>query len=195
MKLNEALSGIAPALVSLLMKTVRVKKVFAQKLPEKAVFIFWHGKMLGGWFALRELSPGALVSLSKDGEILSALLSNWGYRLFRGSSSSGGKEALNELIDNFTDLNYAAITPDGPRGPARFIKNGALIVSMKCGAPIIPVRVEYSSGITLKKSWDYFEVPMPFSRCVVTIGKPYEYTKRLDGSQLDEFKELLSREM
>ena len=195
MKLNELFSDIAPALVSLLMKTVRFRKVSAQKLPDKAVFIFWHGKMLGGWFALRKLRPGALVSLSKDGEILSSLLSKWGYRLFRGSSSSGGKEALNELIDSFPELNYAAITPDGPRGPARFIKNGALIVSMKCGAPIIPVSIEYSSGITLKKSWDFFEVPMPFSRCVVTFGKPHSYTDRLDGTLLDEFKEQLIREM
>jgi len=195
MKLNEAFSVIAPALVSLLMKTVRVKKVFAQKLPEKAVFIFWHGKMLGGWFALRKLSPGALVSLSKDGEILSSLLSKWGYRLFRGSSSSGGKEALNELIYNFADLKCAAITPDGPRGPARFIKNGALIVSMKCGVPIIPVSVEYSNALTLKKSWDRFEVPVPFTRCMVKFGKPVAYTNMLEGTRLDEFKEQLSIEM
>ncbi|MBX7043580.1 MAG: lysophospholipid acyltransferase family protein [Ignavibacteria bacterium] len=195
MKLNETFSGIAPALVSLLMKTVRIRKVSEQKLPEQAVFIFWHGKMLGGWFALRKLNPGALVSLSKDGEILSALLSKWGYRLFRGSSSSGGKEALNELIDNFADLKYAAITPDGPRGPARYIKNGALIVSMKCGVPIIPVSVEYSSGFTLKKSWDRFEVPLPFTRCVVRFGKPFAYTTLLEGALLDGFKEQLSREM
>ncbi len=193
--MNPTAGKLAPPLVDLLMKSIRVKSVSEPEISGNAIYIFWHGKMLGGWWALRKLKPGALVSMSKDGELLSTLLSRWTYQLFRGSSSAGGKEALNRLSDFVSKGNSAVITPDGPRGPARYVKNGALLLAYKNGIPIVPVRVEYSSKKILEKSWDKFEVPYPFAECSITFGKPRHYTRMLKGVELDEFKNSLSDEM
>jgi lysophospholipid acyltransferase (LPLAT)-like uncharacterized protein len=145
-------------------------------LSKKAVFIFWHSQMLAGWSLFKNKKSCALVSQSNDGEILSVLLKKWNYKVSRGSSSKGGKEALHELIDAANKGSSIIITPDGPRGPARQIKNGALIVAYECSMPIIPVKIIYSSKKILVKSWDRFEIPYPFSKCEVSFGSEYFYT-------------------
>ncbi len=186
---------LAPRLVTLLMKTLKIKMIYKHEIPSNAVYIFWHGKMLGGWWVLRKLNPGALVSLSKDGELLSKLLTGWGYNLFRGSSSTGGKAALKELSTFISKGNSGVITPDGPRGPAGYLKNGALLLSLENNVPIVPMKIEYLSVKILEKSWDRFEVPLPFSDCTVTFGLPVYYSAKLDGDDLDNFKHTLAEEM
>ncbi|MEO8664950.1 MAG: lysophospholipid acyltransferase family protein, partial [Ignavibacteria bacterium] len=156
------------------------------------IFIFWHSKMLIGWWLFRKRKSAALVSQSKDGEILNNILERWNYRIVRGSSSKGGKAALQELTALVKDGYSAVITPDGPRGPAKEIKNGALIISMESMVPIIPVRIVYSSKKILKKSWDRFEIPLPFSKCEVHFGSEYNYEKFLEEKELDAFKKKLS---
>jgi lysophospholipid acyltransferase (LPLAT)-like uncharacterized protein len=64
-----------------------------------------------------------------------------------------------------------AITPDGPRGPARRFASGALVVAQRAGAPIIPLAVATRRAWRLK-SWDGFLIPKPFARITVAYGEP-----------------------
>lgn len=186
---------LLPLLINILVSTLRIKISNEDALNKKAVFIFWHSQMLAGWSIFKNKKSCALVSQSKDGEILSELLKKWNYKVSRGSSSKGGKEALYELIDASNKGYSIIITPDGPRGPARQIKNGALIVSNECNIPVIPVRIDYSAKKILVKSWDKFEIPFPFSRCEVTFGNEYFYTEYLDETKLTEFKNKLASQL
>src|SRR4051812_5719618 len=93
---------LLPFFATLLARTLRIH--WHGKMPERAIVMFWHGKMLAGWYAVRgqdgrATRPIALVSKSKDGAILSNVLSHWGYQLSRGSSKKRGMEALEEAID------------------------------------------------------------------------------------------------
>jgi len=135
-------------------------------LPERAVVMFWHGKMFAGWYAVRTRKPIALVSKSKDGAYLAAVLASWGYQLTRGSSRKQGKEALEEAMEHMSarDTNTLAITPDGPRGPRHEFKRGAFIAARELGLPLFMLSIEYHSPIVLTKSWDHFELPKPFTQ-------------------------------
>lgn len=186
---------LLPLLIKFLVSTLRVKITNDSALNKKAVFIFWHSQMLVGWSLFKNKKSCALVSQSKDGEILSALLKKWNYKVSRGSSSKGGKEALHELIDEANKGSSIVITPDGPRGPAKQIKNGALIVSHECNIPVIPVRIVYLNKKVLVKSWDKFEIPFPFSKCEVTFGNEYFYNEYLDEEKLTEFKNKLASQL
>jgi lysophospholipid acyltransferase (LPLAT)-like uncharacterized protein len=159
------------------------------------IFIFWHSKMLIGWWLFKKENYLALVSKSKDGDILTRLLYNWKYNVIRGSSSKGGKDALEQIINDISNGNSVVITPDGPRGPAREIKNGALIISNKTGYPIIPVKINYSRKKILNKSWDKFEIPLPFSKCEVSFGKHFYYKEFLYDNDLSNFKQEISSQM
>ena len=68
------------------------------------------------WYFNRKRNFVALVSKSKDGELLSKLLKNWGYDVLRGSSRRTGGSVLRSMIDYSKKERKIAITPDGPRG-------------------------------------------------------------------------------
>ena len=151
--------------------------------------------MMIGWWLFKDRRSAALVSQSKDGDILNSLLMNWEYKIVRGSSSKGGKDAIQALTE-IVNKNYSAvITPDGPRGPAGEIKNGALIISNRCGIPVMPVKIIYQRKKILTKSWDKFEIPLPFSECDVYFGNEYSYEKYLSENELAELKKTISNEM
>lgn len=172
-----------------------MKIINEDSLAGESIYIFWHSKMLAGWWIIRKLKPVALVSLSKDGELLSNVLKKWKYKIIRGSSSRGGKSALEEITGLAKLRNTIAITPDGPRGPEKVLKNGALIISFESGMPVVPLKIEYSRKLILKKSWDKFEIPIPFSKCTITAGKRYFYEKYLDAGKLKDLKNTIAGEM
>lgn len=151
--------------------------------------------MLAGWYVFRNKNYAALVSKSKDGELLTALLKKWGFNVYRGSSSSGGKLAVKEIIASVDNGNSVVITPDGPRGPLHEIKNGALIISKECSIPITPLKITYSGKVILKRSWDRFEIPLPFTKCEIHFGNQHHYTDFLPDNELEEFKTILSNQM
>ncbi len=154
------------------------------------VVAFWHGSMFPGWYLHRPLKNetiSALVSQSNDGEFLSIILERWNYSMIRGSSHIGGKEAMELMVDEVAKGNSLAITPDGPRGPRHEMKMGAIRVAQKAGVPLILAGISLS-GKKYLRSWDKFEIPMPFSSVVVKYSEPVEVPKGLKDESLDAFK-------
>jgi lysophospholipid acyltransferase (LPLAT)-like uncharacterized protein len=113
----------------------------------------------------------AIVSASKDGGFLTAILERFGVQPVRGSSSRRGPQAMRELITWAEQGWDLAITPDGPRGPRYKIQQGVMSLAQLTGRPILPAAYNLAWKITVK-SWDRFQIPIPFSRCDAIIGKP-----------------------
>jgi lysophospholipid acyltransferase (LPLAT)-like uncharacterized protein len=154
---------LLPFFVTLLASTLRISWRGAT-LPKRAIIMFWHGDMLAGWYSVRKRKPIALVSQSKDGNFLAAVLSKWGYKLTRGSSKKSGMEALERAMQSVqsNEQDSLVITPDGPRGPRHVYKRGAFIAASELQLPLFHLQIRYSSHRTLK-SWDKFVIPLPFS--------------------------------
>lgn len=139
-------------------------------ISDKYIFVFWHQKMLPAWYFLSKINSKAIVSLSKDGDILSKILKKWGVDAIRGSSSKGGKEALDNLLIAIEN-NHLLITPDGPRGPIFEFKAGAVIVSARKKKEIVLVGVNIKNKYIFNNSWDKFQFPLPFSKIEITLNK------------------------
>lgn len=161
-------SFLTSALIRVLASTWRVHVEGA--LPKApCIVVFWHGEMLPIWYAFRGSKPVALVSSSGDGSLLATLLEDWGYRVVRGSSSQGGKEALQDIVANAA-TSIVLLTPDGPRGPAHVCKPGAVVASHRSGVPVVPVRMMSVGKKIFPRSWDAFQLPLPWSRITVHVG-------------------------
>ena len=164
-------------LVNVLCKTLKIvehNKPVLQKgadLKENFIFAFWHGTMLVPWYVLKKYSPTAIISQSKDGELLAKLLRNWDYELKRGSSSRDGKAVLEELVMSAMEKKSIAITPDGPRGPKEEMKAGTIVISKKAQVPIVLIGVHYKKRVKLN-SWDRFEIPLFFCRTNLVYSNP-----------------------
>lgn len=182
---------IASFLINVLLKTVRlriensdvVKELDKQK--KNYVVAFWHGSMLIGWFMQRNRNFASLVSKSKDGDVLTAILEKWNFHVVRGSSSKGGHEALDMMI-HLTEENYhLAITPDGPTGPIFKMKPGAVITARRSQIPLLLVGIGMKSKWTLK-SWDKFEIPKPFSAVTAIYSQPIMISAILTKEETSE---------
>lgn len=141
------------------------------------IYATWHNrlalclKIYYTWGLPRNPTKGmaAMVSASKDGALLAGALEAYGVQPVRGSSSRRGRQALLELT-SWAERGYdLAITPDGPRGPRYVIQDGAVALAQVTGLPIVPCSYEVRWKITLK-SWDRFQIPLPFSRCRIAVA-------------------------
>lgn len=168
--------------------TIRIRewqKVYVHELRQKKqtiIFLLWHENMVIPLYANMYDKVHVLVSQHFDGEIISRVLNAVGFRTVRGSSTRGGFEAFLGMKKKL-DTYDIAITPDGPRGPRRRLKVGAVKLASETGKVVIPVGVACSRFKRLK-SWDRFLLVLPFSKCEIVYGKPYEVPVKSENLKL-----------
>lgn len=157
----------------------------------EAVVAFWHGTMLACWKFFSDKQANAVTSLSKDGDVLALLLKNWSYNVLRGSSSKGGAELLDEMTAK-ARTSLVLVTPDGPRGPNHKFKAGAVVAAQRASVPLVLCKVKVFWKITLK-SWDRFEIPMPFTKIILEFLPPIFVSKEADRREIAELMEYSDR--
>jgi lysophospholipid acyltransferase (LPLAT)-like uncharacterized protein len=135
------------------------------------IFVLWHGQLLPLLFRHQREGVAILISEHGDGEIIARIAMGLGYATVRGSSSRGAARALLSLARTIEAGHDLAITPDGPRGPAKSVAPGALIVAQRTGVPLIAVAASVKSAWRLN-SWDGFLIPRPFARIDVAYSDP-----------------------
>ena len=167
--------------------------------PAKPVIIgVWHNRLaliLHIYFKYikkRNQSPGlvALISASRDGGFLTGIFERFGVKTARGSSSRRGPQALRELT-TFAKKGYdLGLTPDGPRGPCYVAQDGVIYLAQLTGLPVLPVSYHLQWKIRVK-SWDRFQIPLPFSRCEIYLGNPIYVPRETSPEQREAFRKQL----
>ena len=203
-----ALSRIGQAPASLaaryilraLYRTLHIQRTGQDILPrlgEKrtpVIYVFWHGRLLPLIHIHRQQGTVVLVSEHRDGDYLARLLHDFGFGTVRGSSTRGGVRGLKGLIRAARTGWDLAITPDGPRGPNRELKLGALTVARMTGLPLVPVGVGVTSAWRIR-NWDGLLVPKPFSTVWVAYGPPTLVPRNADQAKIDEVAVSLQRRL
>jgi lysophospholipid acyltransferase (LPLAT)-like uncharacterized protein len=163
-----------------------------------AILAFWHNRLflMAPFYAhyCRGRTCVALISRSRDGQFIADVAAQFGVRAARGSSSKHGTSAaltaLHAAKDERIDL---CVTPDGPRGPRYVVQPGILRLAQTTGRPIVAIDFKLGWKKELK-SWDRFQVPLPFSRCHLTSSRPLVVPPEADEEELAKLTERL-REM
>ena len=175
---------------------------FSGSPKEKIIFALWHNRLalcvpLYERY-LRAHDPSrsvvALVSASRDGGLLTHILELFNIEVARGSSSRRGPQALRELVswgENGYDL---AITPDGPRGPCYTVQEGVISTAQLTGLAIVPASYHLNWKFQLK-SWDRFQIPLPFARCEVSTGRILRIPREANEAEREAFRAQLESEM
>ena len=140
--------------------------------------VFWHGQQFALLRWQRRRLTVALVSLSRDGEIQAAALPRVGMAIERGSSSRGGVSGLKAIVRRLRREGLdAAFAVDGPKGPRGVVRSesgsvGAALAARLAGGVVVPMASACGRLRVLARTWDRFELPLPFSRVVVVLGAP-----------------------
>src|SRR5215471_21540632 len=148
------------------------------------IFCLWHNRLAISMIVHRRhpRKLAALVSASKDGALLAAVLGKFGVEQIRGSSSRRGPQALLELTSHAKRGYDLAVTPDGPKGARYVVQLGVIALAQVTGLPIIPVTCNTHSKIC-RKSWDRFQIPLPFSKCELILNKPIFVPREADETR------------
>lgn len=141
------------------------------KSGHRAIFTFWHGRIFPATYYWRNRGIVVMTSMNRDGDAIAQCIQRFGYGAARGSSSRGGFRALAEMAREIRKGHDAAFTIDGPRGPRYVAKQGPVLLAMKTGAAIFCFHISMKHRIQLK-SWDEFQIPMPFTRALVLKAEP-----------------------
>lgn len=148
------------------------------------MYLFWHEGLLAPLTLQTRIR--VLISQHTDGELIAQVCQRVGMDTVRGSPTLGARQALLEMIRGANDPRHFAITPDGPRGPRRRLKPGAILVASKTGLPIVPIGVGFTSAWRFD-SWDRFALPLPASTMLMVYGEPIHVPAELSRRDLVEW--------
>ncbi|MGH7339374.1 MAG: lysophospholipid acyltransferase family protein, partial [Candidatus Rokuibacteriota bacterium] len=137
--------------------------------------------------------PGiaAMVSRSADGDLLAPSLRVTGVLAMRGSTrkagrDKGGRRAL-ELLEEHTRRGLPSLLAvDGPQGPRNHVHRGVVDLARHTGATIIPCVIVPSRRWIVRRSWDRFQIPIPFCLLSMTFGTPLDPHAEPDDTRLRE---------
>ncbi|OGD12140.1 MAG: hypothetical protein A2Y86_02100 [Candidatus Aminicenantes bacterium RBG_13_62_12] len=148
------------------------------------ILLLWHGRLMLAPYFFRNRGISALVSPSRDGEIIARIALGWRFRVVRGSGSHTMVRAWVEMRQDLRRGGELIIIPDGPRGPDRVLKPGCLKLAQDTGALLVPWSFS-SSRKKYLKSWDRFLLFYPLSRIVSIYGKPITVSPALDEAEFE----------
>lgn len=185
------LGRIAAHLVRALGATWRVEVVGENPIgPGKAPVAgaLWHRGLFIAAHFFRDQRIVVMVSRSRDGDWIEAVLSALGFAGSpRGSSSRGGASALRQQVERVRAGHAAALLLDGPRGPARVAKAGVVALARAAGVPIQPVGLSARPCLRFG-SWDTTFLPLPFARVVVVFGTPIPVAMATTAGPLEQVR-------
>jgi len=148
------------------------------------VYTFWHDRIFPGTYFFRRRRIVIMTSQSFDGEYIARFLQRFGFGAARGSSTRGGVGAMLEMARLLRAGIPVGFTVDGPKGPRRVAKMGAVLLAKKTGQPILPFNVT-AGRYWQAPSWDAFIVPMPFTRALLEIACPVYVPADADDDTLE----------
>jgi len=160
------------------------------------ILAFWHNRLfLMAPYYHQYCKPRtsmAFISRSKDGEFISKVVAHFGVQAARGSSSRHGVSAAIAAVHAARDENLdLVITPDGPRGPRYQVQSGILRLAQATGRPIVTVTTNLQWKWVLK-SWDQFQIPIPFSHCELITGERIYVPENVTDEEMARISERLA---
>jgi hypothetical protein len=156
----------------------------------------WHRAAIYFLYFFGRFRPMIMISRSKDGEILSQYAAGFGVIPARGSSSKGGRAALEHMRRYMAGGGKGCATVlDGPRGPAYVAKKGMIVLSKLTGAPFIPVIWSANRTLTLRDSWDKMILPLPWSRVCIAFGDPIHIPANTKKNEMERYRRMIEERL
>ena len=180
------------------LRIIDPKNFLTRDRVDPVIYAFWHNRLIGTSPLAKRYGRekiAVLISRSRDGEYIAAIIEAFGFSTIRGSSSKDGAKAIREIREFITDQHGSiAVTPDGPRGPKYRVQAGAIWIASRTDTPIVPVSVNTKSHWRLN-SWDRTQIPKPFTKTEFIIGDPIRVDEDLDSDKKKMYQTLLRKRL
>ena len=190
------ISNIAFSILKMQEKLTYIRE-FNNPNISPCIYVMWHENQ----FCVHGLpdrgNVNILISNSLDGEIVAQVCEKWGFQICRGSANrKGSVSSTLKMLSKLKKGENVAIMVDGPKGPAKVVKDGAIKIAKKAGVPIVPV-FWYSPNLTFLKfpSWDGFRIPFFWTKLINIYGEPIYVDADNDKAQYEEVRLKVQRSL
>ncbi len=144
--LTRALPFLGSLVIRFLRLTMRTEYVNFDALrgllrDNNIILAFWHGRLLMMPYSYAGMGGRGitiLVSMHRDGELISRTVGHFNIKSVRGSTTRGWVSGIKGLLRSVEGKRDIAITPDGPKGPAQKAQMGIIQIARSTGLPIVP---------------------------------------------------------
>ncbi|MCM1265031.1 MAG: lysophospholipid acyltransferase family protein [Candidatus Gastranaerophilales bacterium] len=187
----------------LIYSVFKVQEIFTDiqnvNLPETrpCIYAMWHAHQCCVHGFPDRPNCNVLVSRSRDGQIIGDVVEKWGFKVIHGSKGKKGSvEATLQMINALKSGECCAIMVDGPKGPAKVVKDGVVKIAKKAGVPIVPV-YWYSPNPTFLQfpSWDKFRIPCFWTKLINIYGEPIYVNPDNDKDEDEEVRLKVQRSL
>ena len=200
--LNRVICSLAVSVLKVLYKTTRIEIRLGDALDDpynanrdrECIYSVWHDLLLFPLFMQTPKSIVALVGRHRDGDYVSNVLKALKLKSIRGSSSRGGTEAILKAVEEVKDHSLV-VTPDGPRGPRRKMKQGCIFVAAQTGIPVVATAFSASRAWKPMGSWTDLVIPKPFSKVYAVTSKPFFIPQDATREEIAAATDLIQAEM
>ena len=174
------LAGIVGRVMALYVRLVaRTARVDGAVTQEACVLAFWHEYNLAAAIAAKRMRGHRRhVSFSTTtlrGDVMNAMLASLGagsIPLPAEKERAASARLTLEMARLGREGASLGVSPDGPVGPYRRAKPGALIVARESGLPLQPWAVRAAPALRMSGRWDRHVIPLPFCRLRVEEAEP-----------------------
>ena len=156
---------------------------------KNAILLLWHGRIFMMPFIWNLKFPvNVLVSPHNDGRIIANIFHQMGVETVDGSSNENAFKAALNILKTLKKGKSIALVPDGPRGPRMRMTESPIYFAAKTGKPIIMATYSMDTAKVIKKSWDKFMIPKPFSKGIFIISEPFYVKKDISQEETNQLK-------
>ncbi len=153
-------------------------------LPGRFLYCVWHDVLFFPLLMAKPHNGSALTSRHQDGAYVAETLRLLNVSPYRGSTTRGGAQALRQLL-NVAEQQHVTITPDGPRGPRREMKDGIVFLASRTGLTIVPAAFSCRRGVRFRGTWTDMLLPLPFTTTYCILGEPIAVPADLTREEID----------
>ena len=178
------------------------------KNNQPVIIVSWHHQIMMAPFVADQIRKfnrinkiASLASKHGDGRFVGRMMEKFGIINVSGSSRDGRKagrgidiHGLKEIFRSIKNHLGIAITPDGPRGPSKKINGEVIKIAKLSGAPIVPASICYSKFFEMK-TWDRFQIPLPFGAICYYYGALFFVDKNIKDEEIPQLNLMLEEKI
>ena len=126
-----------------------------------------------------------LITADRRGDYIKKMIEQYQGNVVRAHDGFGMREAYKDIIRHAKEEKGAFATSfDGPLGPYHEPKKLVFLLAQQAQKELLFLQFDYSHCITIKKRWDQYKIPLPFTTITIKAKEIGLITKE----DLKEFK-------
>ena len=168
-----------------------------------AIAAVWHGQHVLLPAIPIGIKGAVMISRSLDGEITARVAESFGARTIRASGGrernrvieKGGMQGFLDMLRVLEGGESVMQTADVPKGRARRVGEGIIMLAKRSGRPIIPLAVASSRRYVFRGAWDRTTFNLPFGRSALVVGEPLTVAMDATDDDLERARLALETEL